>query len=233
MTTAGHYRLQSEMARVCLPAPERQLQRQLAWTNSICLLFLVIGVVGFRPMPPPAPRVKPLEPPVVEIVEPAPPPPATTELKPDEEPKDAQESDAPRLVMVTPESPAINFSVPTIGNILVRNAVAVAPPVAALARPVAVVNAAPSVLGNTGEGGDRPKPGRYPPLAESLRQEGKVVLFLTVDEAGVITSAEVEQSSGSSILDHFSLEWVKKHWTLSPGQAGRHFLAPFNYELKR
>src|ERR1700692_1086772 len=69
------YELKSELARLCLPATRPAPNRALAWMNSICLLFLLIGLAGAKPAsvslkPPP-----PLEEIVPTIIEsPAPPP---------------------------------------------------------------------------------------------------------------------------------------------------------------
>jgi protein TonB len=230
-TRAGGYELKSEMARVCLPRPHVHARRNLAWTNSICLLFLFIGLAGFRPKPPPLMTVKPLEEPTPIIIEPTPPPQTTTELKPQEEPKDRDQSDAPKVVIVTPDSPAIAFSVPTIGNLLVPNAIAQAPPPAPLPHEVVPVRKEqPKLLNNTGEGGLRPSP-PYPQMALQLGQQGSVVLLMTVDAAGVVSSVEVKQTSGSSILDHYSVDFVKRHWTVEPGAPGRLFQATIKYEL--
>jgi len=229
MAAGGGYRLRSEMARVCLPTPQAQVQRHLAWTNSICLLFLIVGVVGFRPTPPPPPQARPLEQPVTLIAEPLPPPPTPVVAKTEDEPKDTEKSEAPNLVMTVRDTPAVSFSIPTVGNVEVAMTVAAVPPVAEWKPKVTVANA-PSVLTNTGAGGDRPQP-TYPPIAQQLGQQGKVKLLLTVDEAGVITSVEVQESSGHPILDKSSVEYVKRHWTLPPGAPGRLFLAPFNYHL--
>ena len=48
----------------------------------------------------------------------------------------------------------------------------------------------------------------------------------------MIVSAEVKESSGSSILDRAAADFVKRHWTVAPGTAGRLFLARINYKLK-
>ncbi len=40
------YVLRDDLARLCLPAAQRDPDRQLAWVNSICLLFLLIGILG-------------------------------------------------------------------------------------------------------------------------------------------------------------------------------------------
>ena len=69
------YELRSELARSLLHATERDPNRTLAWVNSICLLFLLIGVAGSKPA---AVSVKPLpalEDATAAIVEPLPPPP--------------------------------------------------------------------------------------------------------------------------------------------------------------
>ena len=229
---AGSYRLKSDLARICLPAPHAHDQRNLAWANSICLLFLVIGLVGFRSAPPPAIPVKPLEEPAPVVIEtPPPPPPAAQEIKREEQTQEKPEAPPP-MVMVTRESPTIKFAVPTPGNIIVPEKLAVAPPAESgpQTAPAREKPAQPTLLGNTGNGGDRPKPA-YPPMAENLGQQGTVVLLLTADEAGLIVSAEVEQSSGSSILDHAAVEYVKRHWTVVPGAGGRRFRAPIKYQL--
>jgi hypothetical protein len=63
----------------------------------------------------------------------------------------------------------------------------------------------PAVLENTGQGGERPEP-PYPPWPSSWASKATVELLLTADEAGVIISAEVKESSGSSILDRASVD---------------------------
>jgi TonB family protein len=233
---AGGYQLKSELARVCLPAPHAHDQRNLAWTNSICLLFLAIGLVGFRPAPPPPIAVKPLEEAQPVVIEaPPPPPPSADQQNQDVAPIEKPDSAPPRVVVVTPESPAIRFSVPTPGNLVVPIAQSVAPP-ASTSEPQATPPprrgpAQPNPLNNTGKGGDRPTPD-YPRMAEQLGQQGAVVLLLTADEAGVIISAEVKESSGSSILDHAAADFVKKHWTVPTGERGRLFQARIDYVFK-
>ncbi len=42
------YELKDELARLCLPPASRDANLKLAWVNSVCILFLLIGLVGAR-----------------------------------------------------------------------------------------------------------------------------------------------------------------------------------------
>src|SRR5208282_5486710 len=141
------YHLKSDLARVCLPRPEGHPDRVLAWVNSICFLFLLVAVSGVRPRLPLPRPVPPLEEPVAIVIQPLPQPPVTETSK-----KEVATDDtalAPRVVVVTPMSPAINFSVPTIGNVVVPNTVAALPPIAPLQKTVAPVRNEPKTIGST------------------------------------------------------------------------------------
>ena len=225
------YKLESELARLGLRAAERDPNRKLAWVNSICILFLLIGVFGSKPA---SIRIKPL-PPVEEvsatIVEPLPPPPQTQSAPQTQEQNNQEQLDTPQVVVVTPESPTINFSVPTIGNLLVPNAIAQAPPVVPL-KQVAPLRSQPTVLNTTGNGGDRPQP-PYPKIALEQGQQGSVTLRMTVDDAGSINTIEVLQSSGFPILDRGAMDFVKRHWTVPPEKGTRIYEATINYQLQR
>jgi protein TonB len=226
------YELNSELARIGLHAIEADPDRKLAWVNSICILFLLIGIVGSRPA---SIRIKPL-PPVEDvnaaIVEPLPPPPpqVLSDQQKQEQPNDQEQPNTPQVVVVTLNTPNINFSVPTIGNLLVPNAVAVAPPVAPL-KQVAPAHKLPAVLNNTGSAGERPQP-PYPKIALEQGEQGSVTLRMTVDDAGLIQTIEVAQSSGFPVLDHSALEFVKRHWTVPSGSGSRIYEATINYKLQ-
>jgi protein TonB len=223
------YQLKSDLARVCLPAPERTAYRRLAWANSLCLFFLLIGVAGVQSRLPAQKAVPRLERPVPVIAEPLPPaaPPAA-EQKPNEEDK----PERPPVVAVTIDTPAINFAVPTAGSLLVPLSVAPTPEEATLKQPAPVQHEVPpATVQSTGKEGDRPAPS-YPHLAEQLGYQGTVILLLTVDEAGRVVSAEIHQSSGSMILDANAQEWVKRHWIVPPVNGGHLFLAPIQYRLR-
>jgi len=232
MAAAG-YQLKSDLARVCLPAPARTARRRLAWANSICFLFLLIGVTGAQNRLPPLRRVPPLQQAVPVIVEPLPPEAQTApEPKPAEQQTEDDKPDVPRMVAVTLESPAINFAVPTPGNLIVPMAVAPTPPATPLRQAAApVVRHEPAPILSTGAGGERPAPYPYPPIALQLGQQGTVILLLTVDDAGRVVSAEIQETSGSVILDRNAQEWVRRRWTIPPANGGRLFLAPIHYKL--
>jgi protein TonB len=229
----ARYELKGELARVCLPTThaQAQAQRRLAWINSICVLFLVIGLAGMRTKPPAPIAVKPIEESVPAILEPLPPPPANPEQQKEEEQSPDDTSEAPRVVVVTLESPAIHFAVPTIGTVVVPNAVAQAPP--SEAQKAAVRRSEPKtrLISATGAGGDRPQPA-YPKMALELGLQGAVTLLMTVDDAGLITAIRVKESSGSPILDRSTAEFVKKHWIVPPGDAGHTYEATIIYKLE-
>ena len=223
-------RLKSDLARLCLPAAGRDPNRKLAWMNSICILFLLIGVAGAKPG---AVSIKPLGameeviPAVVELLT----PPPTTPQDKTEEATDQDKPDTPQVVMVIPEAPNINFSVPTVGNLLVPNALAAPPPLVPMQRPeplkTAPVN---TTIYNTGGGGDRPRPD-YPKIALEQGMQGTVVLAVTADEAGVITDVQVKTSSGYPMLDRSAKEFVRRHWLLAAGKGARVFEAPITYQI--
>src|ERR1035441_5083906 len=159
---ARGYELSSELARIGLHAVEADPDRKLAWVNSVCILFLLIGIVGSRPA---SIRIKPL-PPLEEvnaaIVEPL--PPLQSDQQKQEQQNDQEQPDTPQVVVVTLNAPSIDFFVPTIGNLLVPNAIAKAPPAASLQQPVAPLHNLPMVLNTTGNAGTRPQP-PYPKIA--------------------------------------------------------------------
>src|SRR5580692_6191235 len=122
------YQLKSDLARVCLPAPGRAVPRRLAWANSISLLFLLIGVAGSQSRLPALKPVPPMEQPVPIIVEPLPPvAPTATETKETDQQNEDDKPQAPQIQIVTLETPAISFAVPTPGSLLVPMSVAPTP----------------------------------------------------------------------------------------------------------
>lgn len=216
-----------DLARLCLPGALEDNDLVFAWMNSICLLFLLIGVFG-RPAsvyiaPPPVKEVIPV---VVIPVEP--PPPALQELDPDEP--------TPRAARLVPQvavaldSPAVSFSVPTIGSLVVPVALSVAPPLCLVKTPAPMPVERISELANTGTGGERPQP-PYPRSALDNQQQGTVVLALVASADGEFTNVTIKSSSGSRILDNSTSDFVRKRWSVASGENGRRFEATIHYRL--
>jgi protein TonB len=174
-----------------------------------------------------------LEQPVPVIIEPLPPVvQPTVDAKPTEQQNDDDKPQVPSIQAVTLDTPAINFAVPTPGSLLVPMSVAPAPAEAPLKR-AAPVKHDPTRITNTGEGGERPAPTRrdYPPIALQLGQQGDVTILLTVNDTGKVISTEVQESSGSVILDEAAQSWVRRKWIVLPANGGHLFLVTFRYHL--
>jgi protein TonB len=221
--TSPRYELRNELARLCLPEAGRDPNLKLAWVNSVCLLFLIIGIAGARRGLIAIKPAPPLERAVPVIVQPITLPPQETTKT--EKPEDSK-SDIPRVNVVIPQSPSINFSVPTIGLVVAPASLAEAPPLEPMQTPAQI-----NSLETTGEGGDRPEP-PYPPLAKETGEQGTVVLLLGGDAAGNVISAEVKESSGFPIIDRASVDFIKRHWHLPAGDGNRLFQVPITYKLQ-
>jgi hypothetical protein len=221
--TSPGYELTDELARYCLPPANRDPNRKLAWVNSICILFLIIGVTGAKSVsinlqpPPPLPAET-----AALFIQP-PPPPASTDQ--DKQEKTIQEKpDAPRVVVAVPNSPAILFSVPTIANVLAVNGSPTTPPVNPM-QPVEALHSQPVPIDSGGF--ERPKP----PFPDYLQGRGAVslTLLITVDQNGNITDVETETSSGISKLDKDTISHVKKHWIMPHTGSNSIYEAPFHF----
>src|SRR5882724_2261787 len=195
---AHDYSLTSDLARLSLPAEYRDQYRTLAWVNSICFLFLIIGIIGLKP-----PRVVVRQ--ISEVVDTVPvvfTPPEDQpkpEVQPEpDEPQPDTPVEAPQVVTIVAavDSPSVAFSVP------IQGAVAVAPAQYASAPPASLV-APPSPTKfdpNSAHGGIYPDP-PYPGIALRNKYQGVVTLELVVDEAGAVVSAKVSKTSGFPVLD--------------------------------
>jgi protein TonB len=221
-TTSG-YQLHDDLARLCLPGADHDPSRKLAWTNSICILFLLIGLVGAKQAadfaePPPQ-----LEEAVAVIIEPMKPPPSPEVQK--IQVTDQNQSTAPQMVAVTLDTPAINFAVPTIGNLVVPAALAQAPSPSQLVTSARVLK-----ISSTGQGGARPQP-PYPPIALAEAEQGSVAIALTVDDAGTIMQIAVKESSGYPVLDRSTVEFIKRHWLIPPVNGSHLFETIITYQI--
>ena len=196
----------------------------LAWVNSICILFLLIGIVGARRG---IISIKSLTPirqvvPVVVILVTLPP----QKVVPQKKTEPQQQTIQPRVYVALPNTPNVNFSVPTIGTIVTSGALASAPPLNPLQAQPQIASA-----GNTGTGGDRPQP-PYPPLAMQNEEQGTIVLLLGTDAAGNVASVDLIHSSGFPFLDQATVEFIKNHWRLPTNAGTRLFQTSITYKLQ-
>jgi len=217
--TTPVYELKDELARYCLPAASQDSNLKLAWVNSICILFLCIGILGARRGVIAIKPVPPIREEVPVVVQPAVLPPQAIAQKPEQ----AEQNNQPRVLVALPNAPNVNFGVPTVGTLVVP---------AELASPLS--QAAPVRIGslvNTGAGGERPEP-PYPPIALQTGEQGTVVLLLTGDDAGNVVSVDLKESSGFPVLDHATVDYIKHHWRLTAGADNRLFQTSITYKLQ-
>lgn len=206
------YELKDELARLCLPGAQRDPNRKLAWLNSVCILFLLIGIFGAAPARiavKPVPPVEELAPVALEV-----PPPQTVTPTQTEAQTEPQPSQAPNVVVVVPPAPNINFSIPTVGNLVAPAAMAQAPPISPL-QPAAPVNQLAQIA-TTGAGGSRPQP-PYPQIAADTGEQGTVTLLMTAGPDGRVTSVQIKGSSGYPVLDRATADFIRRHWVLPSG----------------
>jgi protein TonB len=221
--TSPGYELKDELARLCLPAARRDPNLKLAWVNSVCIVFLLIGIFGarrglisIRPAPP-------LEKIIPVVVEPVVLPPQETAPKKETE---ADKSITPQVVVTIPQSPDVSFSVPTVGSLVVPASLASAPPLEPM-RTAARIGS----LNTTGSGGERPEP-PYPPIAKETGEQGTIILLLGSDAAGNIISVDVKESSGFPVLDRATVDFIRRHWRLPAVAGGRLFQTSITYKLQ-
>jgi periplasmic protein TonB len=223
--TARVYELRDELARYCLPRTGRDPNRKFAWANSICILFLIIGIAGAKPgaiqlhAPPPLPaEMAPI------IVEPPAPPPQQEQAQ-QVQPKEETKPEAPQVVVAVPDSPAVAFSVPTMGNVLAPDGTPTAPPLNPM-QPVEKLQNRPIVLKSYG-GSERPM--AYPDYFQDRGEHGSVTFSFTVNQAGLVTDAKVESSSGFPNLDNYALNQIKKHWVIPPTDGNQSYVITINF----
>jgi len=217
--TMPAYELKDDLARLCLPSAGRDANLKLAWVNSVCILFLLIGIAGARRG---AIAIKPVPPIRVEVpvvVQPAVLPPQDVAPKPEQ----AQPQNQPQVLVVLPTAPNINFGVPTVGTLVASVALATAPQPQTIPLHIGSVN-------TTGAGGERPEP-PYPKIALESGQQGTVVLSLSGDAAGNVVAADVKTSSGFPVLDRATVEFIRRHWRLPTDGSTRHFETSITYKL--
>jgi protein TonB len=234
------YQLSDDLARLCLPQEFKDSYRNLAWANSICALFLLVGLVGLKqPEIHVRKIVPPTEPAHVVIVQPEDLP-KPAEIKPPEdlEIPDEPLPDVPTVVtVVAAEAPGIKFS----RAVEVAGAVAVAatptfaspPPKNDYVPPQPQAPQATKFTPNASdtEGGFYPRP-EYPKMAIKMKQQGSGKVDILVDASGAVTSVKITESAGYGVLDDAIVQTIKTRWRFPPGRP-RHFWYPFVFEMGR
>lgn len=235
--------VENDLPRFCLEPDVVEAKRLLAWVNSICLAYLIIGIIGLQPRPIVIQkRAVSTEDAVPAVIEPllTPVQAVTPDSSPDESTDDR--SDGPAVVAVTVDSPAVAFSVPTVGNVLVALNAAAAPPanpmkgVASLSLKDLKVEGAGGLgqienIGVTGIGGSRPPP-NYPRESLMEREQGTVLLQIEVDDSGKVVAVTVQDSSGHMRLDRAAADHVKRHWFFELGKGKRLYHCPIVFQLQ-
>ncbi len=231
-TRAEGYTLHSELAQLCLPAAHKDRNQRLAWVNSICLIYLVIGLAGVKPPLPVVRELAPLDEPVHIPIEQPPVPVTQSQDEPEEQPEEsADASDAPAIVAVTLDTPAVSFSVPTVGNVLVAAAAAKAPPPRPMRQVESITNRVIN-LTTTGRQGDRPAP-NYPSwaLQGGTIMQGTVVLRITVQPDGRLSEVVVQKSCGHVRLDNHVRDFASRRWSLPPGESPQDYTVAVEYKV--
>jgi len=218
-----HYELKDDLARLCLSTARREPERKLAWVNSVCILFLLIGILGARQGAISIKPVPPIRQEIPIVVQPAVLPPQAVAPKPEQ----AQPINQPRVLVALPDAPNVNFGIPTVGTLVTDVALA-APRQQSQPQPAP---ARVSSLSNTGASGERPEP-PYPPIALQTGEQGTVILELSGDDAGNVVSVDVKESSGFPVLDHATADFIKRHWRLPTNTGTRLFQTSITYKLQ-
>ncbi|HMC27515.1 MAG TPA: energy transducer TonB, partial [Verrucomicrobiae bacterium] len=227
------YTLSSELARACLPQANRDEERKFAWTAAVCLLFLAVGIHGLFTRPVfTVPTPVPAEETIPVLFEP-PPPPQPVDNAPTPESKEPylDESVAPPpppLVVAVANPAEAAFSVPVEGPVIIAPArLASAPPIDLQA----ASTSAPPITLFTGDTRGRYPPPTYPLEARERHLQGKLLLLVSVGADGLVSRAEIKETSGSELLDQHAAEWVKSRWVWPRGE-NRLFYVPVIFELK-
>jgi protein TonB len=227
------YSLSDDLARLCLPQEYRDSYRRLAWVNSICALFLIIGLIGLNPPPivvremPPLNDFRP-----VDLRQPEQPPEPETKSETEKPPEtDEIITDRPVVATVVAANPAtVGFALPVKGPVILAPAKFAAPP----AHEIKAIEGKITRLASGDEdwGGKSDQP-EYPPLAQRRVYQGTVTLEIGFDATGAVVSVTVKKSSGYAILDDAAVQKVKSGLRLRtpPGEL-RVFTKDFTFQLR-
>ncbi len=226
------YKLTSDIAQFCLPASTRDANRRLAYVNSICCLFLTIGLIGFQQPKVIQKELAPL-PEIVPVVYTPPEEPPKQEVQPQPEEPELQPRtvvDVPQIATVVAADPSqAKFAVPVEGPVVFAPAqFAQAPPPGPPKTPDR------SIQKFTGTDGGTYGKISYPREAMPGQLQGTTIAIIAVKPDGTVESVEIKKSSGHVILDRHTIQQVKIKYKFPPVSTGemRYFEKDFVYNLE-
>ncbi|MDB6056927.1 MAG: tonB [Verrucomicrobiales bacterium] len=201
--------------------------RPLAWVTSICVLFLIIGLLGLRarPLAEPAPTQR------VQIV--------PVVFTPPELPKKLQpavvDTTTPQPTPVAPTTPVVAatepaqvaFPVPVQSPVVIVTPQFAPPPAIQIRAPAAV---ATEFNTDSAAHGYFQKP-KYPASELAAHHDGRVMLSIVVSKDGKPQSVAIKESSGWPKLDSAAAEKARKDWDFGPGPI-RYFYVPVVFQIK-
>jgi TonB family protein len=230
-----NYRLSDELARLSLPGEYKDSYRKLAYANSICLLFVTIGLIGIKSPGIITRPLSQLNEPVPVVFTPPEEQPKLEQPKADEEPPPQdQPLDAPQIapIVAAVDSPAVAFAVPVEGAVTIAKEARLAAPPPPVTQQQQTAPKGPVQFNPNGNsnGGSYPKP-EYPRLALRNQYQGTVMILFTVDELGKVSEVKLQKSSGFGSLDEAALETVKNRWRFPPGKPGM-YITPVQFQLQ-
>ena len=228
----------SDLFRLCLREESREPARFLAWANSICLLFLIVGLFGlcFPVIHTTAapPRIE-----SVPVIWTAPEPErriASLETK-KPGPMDVlmertgeSATEIPQAASVASVAAPERIAFPVVpvlakeGASHLQNDVPVRQPYVP-ARPTAFQPRSSGTEAFT-------PPPEYPRRALRTGREGTVIIEFSVSQAGQVNSVNVRTSSGYGELDNAALVVVRDKWRFGPGARRSYFWA-CSFQIKR
>ena len=223
----------SELTRRCVATSAPDPNQPMAFTAGIAALCLSVGLVGLftRPIRPAVLPPLPDEP-VPVLFEPPPPAPVPSQAVENEKTETDQPADAvPQVVAVASANAAVSFSVPTIGVVVPIKLASAPPPRPMAGGTVKAATPKVAVFSGAGTSGDFPYP-EYPAAARRSRLQGRVVLYAVVGADGQVTRLDVEEPSGSPLLDNAALQCVKTRWIWPAGEV-RYYRIPFDFILTK
>jgi TonB family protein len=202
----------------------------MAWINSICLAYLLIGVAGLKPQASAVRTLQPLEMPVIAPLE-------TEQTQTQAEDQEEEQADTPPeatkalLVVAVWESPELVFPVPSVPDLVAPLGRSQAPPLNPMQQRVQQASNPTVRIRLTDGNGNFPEPD-YPSHLRQARMTGTIMLLISVDAAGVITAVDVKQSSGHSGLDTHAINHVRRRFTFPAADGPRVYESSMGFVLR-